>query len=415
MKKNKNVSSTVSRRQVLATGAAAGIATLAAPYIRPSWAATGPIKVGMVIPFTGSTGAYGPEMEKAAKLAAKTINDNGGLLGGRMIELYIEDSESNPTAGAAATKKLLEVNDVNSIIGFWGSPIAMASKQLMIDAKKVMMVSCAANAVTEQEHGGLIWRFQAKSTQWGPAGGKILLQRGHKKISVLAQQNPFIVSMIDPFVAEVKKGGGTIVDNISYLPEQPSYRAEVEKIFAAEPDAVFIPGLLTDFTSIMKEVYRGGFTSKVCSLSIAADANGRFLKNVGAEVAEGIDHYQPAPPLDSANYKKFIKAMGEPEDTVFLFAGNAFDQMWTAALAMEKAGTDESAVWTKMVPEIANPPGALVGDGLEALKMVRSGEKVAYVGAGADCDFDAQGDQLNRHFLHRIIKDGKNEFVQTLA
>lgn len=405
----------ISRRRVLKTGLAAGTAVIAAPYIRPSWAQSGPIKMGMVIPFTGATGAYGPEMEKAARLAIKMINDNGGLLGGRMVELFIEDSESNPTAGAAATKKLLEVNDVNSIIGYWGSPIAMASKQLLIDSKKVMMVSCAANAVTEQEHGGLIWRFQAKSTQWGPAGAKILNQRGHKKISVMAQENPFIVSMVDPFVEEVKKGGGEIVDNIFYLPEQPSYRAEVEKIFGAEPDAVFIPGLLTDFTSIMKEVYRGGFTSKVCSLSIAADANGRFLENVGAEVAEGIDHYQPAPPLDSPNYKNFIKAMGEPDDTVFLFAGNAFDQMWVAALAMEKAGTDVSEEWTTRVPTIANPPGAMVGDGLKALEMIRAGEEVAYVGAGADCDFNETGDQLNRHFLHRVIKDGKNEFVQTLS
>ncbi len=412
----RNIAGTgITRRRILTTAMAAGATTLAAPFIRPSWAATGPVKIGMVIPFTGSTGAYGPEMEKAAKLAMKTINDAGGILGGRMIELFIEDSESNPTAGAAATKKLLEVNDVNSIIGYWGSPIAMASKQLLIDAKKVMMVSCAANAVTEQDHGGLIWRFQAKSTQWGPAGAKILAQRGHKKVSVLAQQNPFIVSMIEPFVAEAEKSGLTIVDNVTYLPEQPSYRAEVEKVFGAEPDAVFIPGLLTDFTSIMKEVYRGGFDSKVCSLSIAADANGRFLENVGAEVAEGIDHYQPAPPLNSPNYKKFISAMGEPEDTIFLFAGNAFDQMWTAALAMEKAGTDESAVWTTMIPEVSNPPGAIVGDGLEALKLIRAGTKVAYAGAGADCDFDSMGDQLNRHFLHRVIKDGKNEFVQTLA
>ena len=82
---------------------------------------------------------------------------------------------------------------------------------------------------------------------------------------------------------------------------------------------------------------------------------------------------------------------------------------------MEKAGTDESAVWTKMIPEVSNPPGAIVGDGLEALKLIRAGTKVAYAGAGADCDFDSMGDQLNRHFLHRVIKDGKNEFVQTLA
>lgn len=187
------------------------------------------------------------------------------------------------------------------------------------------------------------------------------------------------------------------------------------QVRCAEPDGVFIPGLLTDFTSIVKEVYRGGFDSKIVSLSIAADANGRFLKNVGGEVAEGIDHYQPAPPTTSPTYKNFIKLMGAPEGTVYLFAGNAYDQMWTTALAMEKAGTDESAVWTKSAREVSNPPGAMVDDGLEALKMIRAGKKVAYVGAGADCDFDDIGDQLNRHFLHRVIKDGKNEFVQIIS
>ena len=415
MAKKTNMPSNAGRRRVLKTGAAAGALALSAPFIRPSWAATGPIKIGMVIPFTGATGAYGPEMEKAAKLVVKAINDGGGLLGGRPVELIIEDSETNPTAGAAATKKLLDLNDVSCIIGYWGSPIAMASKQLLIDAKKVMMVSCAANPVTEQPHNGLIWRFQAKSTQWGPAGAKIMKQRGYKNIAVLAQQNPFILPMIDPFIEEFEKGGGKVTQNLTYLPEQPSYRAEVEKVFGPEPDAVFIPGLLTDFTSIVKEVYRGGFDSKICTLSIAGDANGRFLKNVGAEVAEGIDHYQPAPPLTSPNYKKFIQMMGEPEGTVFLFAGNAFDQMWVAALAMEKAGTDVSADWTKMVPEVSNPPGAMTGDGMEALKMIRAGEKVAYVGAGADCDFNEMGDQLNRSFLHRVIKDGKNEYVQTIS
>ena len=75
--------SNAGRRRVLKTGAAAGALALSAPFIRPSWAATGPIKIGMVIPFTGATGAYGPEMEKAAKLVVKAINDGGGLLDDR--------------------------------------------------------------------------------------------------------------------------------------------------------------------------------------------------------------------------------------------------------------------------------------------------------------------------------------------
>ncbi len=405
---------TLPRRTLLKGLGAAAALPLAAPWVRRARAAD-PVKIGMVIPFTGATGAYGPEMEKAAKLVATSINEAGGILGGRPLELIVEDSETNPTAGLAATKKLLEVDDVEAIIGYWGSPIAMASKQLIIDAGKVMMVSCAANAVTEEPHGGHIWRFQAKSTQWGPAGARIMLEQGQKKVAVLAQQNPFVISMVEPFKAEIEKAGGEVVKEVVYNPDQPSYRAEVEEVFGAEPDGVFIPGLLTDFTSIVKEYYRAGFATPITSLSIAADANGKFLENVGGEIAEGIHHFQPAPPLASPNYKRFLQKMGEPEDTVFLFAGNAYDQMAVAALAMEKAGTADGSVWTQQVPFVANPPGTKVMDPVEALEMVRAGEDLDFIGAGSDCDFDATGDQLNRHFLHRVIKGGENVTLGTIS
>jgi branched-chain amino acid transport system substrate-binding protein len=406
--------STIPRRTLLKGLGAAAALPLAAPWVRRARAAE-PVRIGMVIPFTGATGAYGPEMDKAAKLVATAINEAGGILGGRSIELIVEDSESSPTAGLAATKKLLEVDDVEAIIGYWGSPVAMAAKQLIIDAGKVMMVSCAANAVTEEPHGGHIWRFQAKSTQWGPAGAKIMLAEGQRKIAILAQQNPFVISMVEPFRKEIESQGGEIVKEVVYNPDQPSYRAEVEEVFGMEPDGVFIPGLLTDFSSIVKEYYRAGFTTPITTLSIAADANGKFLENVGPEIAEGIHHFQPAPPLASANYKRFLEQMGEPADTVFLFAGNAYDQMAVAALAMEKAGTADGAVWTKQVPFVSNPPGTRVMDPVEALEMVRAGEDIDFVGAGSDNDFDETGDQLNRHFLHRVIKGGENVTLGTIS
>src|SRR5258708_27830230 len=127
--------------------------------------------------------------------------------------------------------------------------------------------------------------------------------------------------MIAPFKAEMAKQGGVVMDVIQYNPDQASYRAEVEKAFGAEPDGVFCLALLTDFVAITKEVYRGGFKSKILGLGTGADADGAYLKGVTPEVAEGIHHLQPAPPVDSAAYKKFVKLMVAPEGTAFLFAG----------------------------------------------------------------------------------------------
>jgi branched-chain amino acid transport system substrate-binding protein len=386
MNSSKNRSKASLNRRHIIAGLGLSIASLG---VKPAFSqGAGEIPIGMVLPFSGATGPYGPDMKKAADLVVKMINDAGGILGGRKLHLYIEDSETNPTAGVTATRKLLEVNKVELVGGFWGSPIALAAKPLILGANKVEMVSASANGITDGNTKGLIYRFQAKSSQWGPAGAKVMASLKLKKVALLAQQNPFVISMIEPFKVEMAKLGGVVTDVVLYNPDQASYRAEVEKAFGPEPDGVFCLSLLTDFVAISKEVYRGGFKSKILGLGTGADADGAYLKSVSPEVAEGIHHIQPAPPLDSAAYKKFVKLMGAPEGTAFLFAGNTHDQVCVTALAMEHAKTSEAAVWAKSIREVCNPPGEEVDDILRALEMVRAGKKINFVGAGASVDFD---------------------------
>jgi branched-chain amino acid transport system substrate-binding protein len=402
-------------RRELISGAAAGTAALlAAPYVARAEAED--IPIGVLLPFTGSQGAYGPDMRKAAELTANLFNENGGILGGRKFKLYFEDDESTPTAGLVATKKLLEVNRCRAIIGVWGSPIAVAIKPVTLQANACLMVSGAANAITEGDTRGLVWRFQAKATDWGPGMAKAMIARGWKKVSILAQQNAFVIPMIEPAKAEFEKAGGKVYDTVIYNPSQPSYRAEVQRIFGASnpPDAVMCLGLLTDFVSIVREVRRNDFPSKIMALSIAADAEGQFTQAVGPQLAEGIEHFQPAPPLGTPGYKRFLKLMGAGDDKIFFFAGNTHDQVCVLALAMEKAKSSDPLVYSKAIREVCNPPGESVADELKALELVRSGAKINFEGAGSICDFDSHGDQLNRHYAHFRIENGKSVLVHTL-
>lgn len=401
----------IDRRTVVAGMAAVGAGTLGMPSILRAQGAE--IPIGVLLPFTGSQGAYGPDMRKAAELTAKFLEEAGGVLGGRKFKLHFEDDESTPTAGLAATKKLIEIQKCQAVIGIWGSPIAMAIKNVLVQANCCMMVSGAANAITDGETKGLVWRYQAKATDWGPGMAKAMLSRGWRKVAILAQQNAFVIPMIEPAKKEFEKAGGKVIDTVVYNPDQPSYRAEVQRIFGAAdpPEAVMCLGLLTDFSSIVREVVRGGFKSKMMALSIAADAEGKFIQAVGADAAEGIEHFQPSPPLGTPTYAKFQKLMGADENALFLFAGNTHDQVCTLALAMEKAKSTDPLVYTKVIREICNPPGEQVGDLGQALKLVRAGTDIDFVGAGSGCDFDARGDQLNRHFGHFKIEGGKQKLV----
>lgn len=404
----------LSRRKVVG-GIAAGVGAIAMPNISRAQAGAD-IPIGVLLPFTGSQGAYGPDMRKAAELTAGLINEAGGVLGGRKFKLYFEDDESNPTSGLSATKKLVEIQKCQAVIGIWGSPIAMAIKNVLIQANCCMMVSGAANAITDGDTKGLVWRYQAKATDWGPGMAQAMLSRGWKKVSILAQQNAFVIPMIEPAKKVFEAAGGSVTDTVIYNPDQPSYRAEVQRIFGAAnpPEAVMCLGLLTDFSSVVREVVRGGFKSKMMALSIAADAEGKFIASVGADAAEGIEHFQPAPPLGTPSYKRFQKLMGADENALFLFAGNTHDQVCTLALAMEKSKSTEPLAYTKVIREVCSPPGEEVADIVEALKKVKAGTKINFNGAGSVCDFDERGDQLNRHYGHFKIEKGKQVLVQIL-
>lgn len=387
---------------------------LASPYVARAQSAE--IPLGVLLPFTGSQGAYGPDMRKAAEITAKQIADSGGILGGRNFKLFFEDDESSPTAGLAASKKLLEIHKCQAIIGIWGSPIAMAIKNVLIQSNACMMVSGAANAITDGDTKGLVWRYQAKATDWGPGMARAMISRGWKRISILAQQNPFVIPMIQPARKTFEAAGVQVQDSVVYNPDQPSYRAEVQRIFGAAnpPEAVMCLGLLTDFVSIVREVVRNGYKSKMMALSIAADAEGKFIQAVGPETAEGIEHFQPSPPLGSPAYARFQKLMGADANALFLFAGNTHDQVCTLAMAMEKTKSTDPLVYTKVIREICNGPGEKVESIDEALKKIRAGTKIDFVGAGSDCDFDERGDQLNRHYGHFRIEKGKQVLVQII-
>ncbi len=399
----------VKRRTVLRGMAAAGGFVATAPYIGTSFAAGEDINIGVLLPFTGSQGAYGPDMRKAAELTAKKINDAGGILSGRKLKLFFEDDESSPTAGLAATKKLLEINKCVAVVGIWGSPIAMAIKPVLISSNTCMMVSGAANAITDGDTKGLVWRYQAKATNWGAGMAQAMVARKYKTISILAQQNAFVIPMIEPAKKVFEKAGVKVLDTVIYNPDQPSYRAEVQRIFGRNPapDAVMCLGLLTDFVSIVRETARADAKSKIMALSIMADAEGQFLKAVGPEAAEGIEHFQPAPPLSSPSYKKFQKMMGADENALFLFASNTHDQICTLAMAMEKAKSTDSVAYTKEIRAVCNPPGESVNDIIEALNKIRAGTKINFDGAGSSCDFDDRGDQINRSYAVYKIVGGK--------
>jgi len=399
------------RRKILKALGAAAATPLGFPYLNLAHAQGTPIPIGVALPMTGNAGAYGPDMGEAAKRTVAKINDAGGVLG-RRLELFVEDSESSASVAANLSQKFINVHKCQSLVGYWGTPEGMSSRPIAMQNKVVLMVSSAANAITEGDTQGFVWRFQMKATDWGIVISRAAEKLGFKTVGVMGLQNAFVLPIMKVFEERMTAAGRKVVDSLVYNPEQPSYRAEVERIFGKKPEAVYCFGLLPDFVSIMREVYRGGFDSKVVALSIMADAEGKFVEAVGPQVAEGIRHFQPMPDVAASGYRKFTQLMGASPERLYLFPPNTHDQIAITALAMEKAKSPMAVEWSKQIIAVGNGPGDAVDDVVEALKLVRSGKNVNFQGAGSTCDFTANGDQMGRGMGHWIIKGGKSVFVE---
>src|SRR5271154_6514496 len=129
----------VDRRTILKTGAAIAAVQFSSPFIIKARGET-PIRIGMVDPLTGVYAAIAQGEVGEAKSAAEEVNKKGGILG-RPVELLIEDSANDVGTGVQKTRKLIERDNVNFIIGDVNSGIAAAMAQVTAEKKILHIVS----------------------------------------------------------------------------------------------------------------------------------------------------------------------------------------------------------------------------------------------------------------------------------
>ena len=130
---------TLGRRTLLKAGAAIGALQVASPFIIGARGET-PVRIGLVDPLTGVYAAIARGEVEGAQLAIEQINKKGGILG-RPAELLVEDSANDVGTGVQKTRKLIDRDQVNFIIGDVNSGIALAIAQVTSEKKVLHIVS----------------------------------------------------------------------------------------------------------------------------------------------------------------------------------------------------------------------------------------------------------------------------------
>lgn len=395
----------IDRRGFLVAAAGVSATAIVAPWVRRASAAE-PFRVGALNPVTGAGGTYGPGMQKMIIAAIDEINAAGGA-GGRTLEVVAEDTQTSPDAAILAAKKLIEVNKVQAVLGTWSSGVTLAVMPSTDAANLPLMCCSGAPVISTQDEKDLVWRFQATNTRFGRAFAKIAQREGFKRPATMAFNNASGIGNTEGFKTAWEAMGGKVVAQVVYEPKRASYRSELQKVLAADPDVIVMGSYLPDTTIILREWYQSG--AKNGWIIPGWAANSKLVDALGPEVTEGIIAVEmvaneKAPSFE--HYDALYKAKTGQSGTTNVYAAMTYDMAICLGLSLEAAGPGADIVTANgKMRAIANPPGTKVYTFAEAIKAMKSGP-IDYQGASSRLDFDEYGD-VTPDFGMYVIEKGK--------
>ncbi len=396
------------RRQIIAGGASAlGLALTGGRALAQGAA----FRLGALNPITGAGSPYGSGMQKMIQAAVAVVNAAGGA-GGRQFELISEDTQTSPQAAVLAAKKLIEVNQVRAIVGTWSSGVSLAVAPLTNDADIFLFNTSGAPALSGPPANakGLLYRFQATNDRFGRAFAEIAVKQGYKRAATMAFNNASGIGNTSGFKRAWEAKGNSVIADVVYEPNQPSYRAELQKVLAAKPDVIVMGSFLPDTTIILREWFQSGEANKWIIPGWAA--NPQLIAALGNEATEGVISVDSVSNEQAPSFAAYDAAhrtaTGQPGASN-VYAAMTWDMVMTLALAMEAAGPNAgTAAINAKIREIANPPGEEVFTYAAAKAALAAGRKINYQGASSILDFDQFGD-VTPDFGVFFIEKGKLE------
>ncbi len=217
----------------------AGIAAIAATTMISShvYAQTAPVKVGLMLPATGTYANLGTMIENGFKLY---VSENGGELAGRDIQYFKVDDESDPSKTSDNVNKLIKRDQVDVLIGTVHSGVALGMAKIAKETGTLLIVpNAGANAITGAMCAKNIFRSSFSSWQSGFAMGKVAADRGHKKIMTITWNYAFGNESVQAFGEGFEKAGGKVTQNLTLPFPSVEFQALLTQIAAQKPDAVY--------------------------------------------------------------------------------------------------------------------------------------------------------------------------------
>mgnify|MGYP002620605204 FL=1 len=339
------------------------------------------VKLGVIYGFTGPIESLTPPMAEAAEMAMKEVTDSGAFMNGSSVSAVRADSTCVDAAAATAgAERLITAEGISAIVGADCSGVTIAVLQNVAMAKGMVMISPSATspALSDMEDNGLFFRTAPSDAREGQVVAEMLKEKGYNSVALTYTNNDYGKGLADAIQSNFESMGGSITIVTAHEEGKGDYSAEVGALAQAGGDLLVVAGYLDqggkmiiqgslDAGSFDTFFLPGGMIGDSLPEAIGSDLDGSFGVVAGT---------------DSPGAKMMSEIVG---GELGPFVGESYDAAALIMLAMQAAGSTNSADFAGKVLDVANAPGEKIypGELAKGLKILAGGGDIDYVGASA--------------------------------
>lgn len=343
------------KRMVLKAGLAGVVGALAALGWSTALAAD-PVKVGYLIPLSGSAAAsIGKDMSRATHLAVKHINESGGIksMGGAKIELVEVDTRGDAKVAITETERLITREKTPVLLGAFQSGVTFPATAVAEKYSVPWVVDLAAKAdITERGFKYVFRPTQVPASSNAESMADFVIYankttgKAAKSVAMVYENTDWGQDMANTLRAKFKAAGMEIVLDEGYPPNSPDLRPLVLKIKGRKPDVVTVTSYAADAVQLHKLLAQMQVNAMGYVGSAAGQIDSQFIPLVGKDITNqvfttnGWAGYESSitTPFAKKFWDEFVAAHKvEPNE----LSVSAYAAAWVVKDALERAGKAE--------------------------------------------------------------------------
>jgi branched-chain amino acid transport system substrate-binding protein len=358
----------------------------------------GPLKIGVLLPFTGVLSPLGVPHEDAARLAAEEINAAGGVLG-QGVEIVTGDTGTDPLQGVAEANRLVSVERVNAIVGALASGVTLEIAEAITGPNSILQISPASTSpvLTHARDSDFLFRVTLSDAAQGMVLASLARDLGAGSACTMFINNAYGQGLSEMFTEEFEAAGGTVLAQVPHEPGQDTYASELSDCTEGGPDALAALAYPESASVFLREAVEAGNVGTF--LFVDGTKSKSMFDALGWNNFEGMSGTAPRPldlPAGLAFDAAYAAEYGQIPPIPFM--RETYDAVYLLALAAEEAGSTDPTDIRDALRAVANPPGQAVTPGTggfeSALQLIGAAEGINYEGASGPVDLDENGDAL---------------------